>query len=142
MAMAKLPSLCDSALLQSHRVTLPVSEPLADPLTPARLMRLTFFTFMFIMGGVMLLMRVFYESREGFTSMAESSGIPTGIVGGAVVLVSGAVLFTDALVVLVHLIRRSSSSTSSDAVDCNTSSASIVSSGHFAPVSVSFNKSQ
>lgn len=139
--MAKLPSLCDSSLLQSHTVTLAVSEPLADPLTPARVMRLTFFTLMFIVGGVMLLMRVFYESREGFTSMAESSGIPTGIVGGAVVLISGAILFTDALVILVHLVRRSAASPT-DAVECNTSSASIASSGRLVPVSVSFNKSQ
>lgn len=137
--MAKLPSLCDSNLLQSHNGMVPVSEPLDDPLTPARVMRLTFFTLMFIMGGVMLLMRVFYESREGFTSKAESSGIPTGLVGGAVVLISGGVLLTDVLVILVHLVRRSSSASS---VDCNTSSATLASNGHFIQVSASFSKSQ
>lgn len=137
--MAKLPSLCDSSLLQSHKGAAPVSEPLADALTPARVLRLSFFTFMFIMGGVMLLMRAFYESREGFTSMAESSGIPTGLVGGAVVLISASVLLTDVLVVLLHLVRRSSSASS---VDCETSSDNVATNGHFVAVSASFSKCQ
>lgn len=137
--MAKLPLSCDCT--KAVTITPRVHERPANPLTPARVLRLTFFTFMFLMGSVMLLVRIFYESREGFTSMAESSGIPAGLIGGAVVIVSGAILLTDVMVILAYVVRRYSAS--SQAVDAaNLSSSSVASNGEFLSASVSFTKSQ
>lgn len=137
--MAKLPLTCDCT--KAVTITPRVHERPIDPLTPARVLRLTFFTFVFLMGSVMLLLRIFYESREGFTSVAESSGIPTGLIGGAVVFVSAAILLTDILVLLLYLIRRSSAA--SEAADAaNLSSSSVASNGEFLSASVSFTKDQ
>ncbi|KAK8757252.1 hypothetical protein V5799_008079 [Amblyomma americanum] len=136
--MAKLLS-CDCT--KAVTITPRVGERPADPLTPARVLRLSFFTLMFLMGAVMLLLRIFYESREGFTSKAESSGIPTGLIGGAVVFVSGAMLLADVVVILVYIARRSPAP--SEAVDAaNLSSSTVASSGEFLSASVSFTKSQ
>lgn len=141
--MAKLPLFCDSTKVAT--ITPPVHDSAADPLTPARTLRLALFTLMFLVGGVMLLMRLFYESREGFTSVAESSGIPAGLVGGAVVVVSGAILLADVLVLLVHAGRRSSASSSEAAmVHCSVASSTTLSlaDGQLLCASASFTKSQ
>lgn len=141
--MAKLPLFCDSTKVAA--ITPPVRNPATDPLTPARTLRLALFTLMFLTGGVMLLMRLFYESREGFTSVAESSGIPAGLVGGAVVLVSGAVLLADVLVLLVHAGRRSSSSSEeATVVHCSVASSTTLTmaDGQLLCASASFTNSQ
>ncbi|CAN8021383.1 hypothetical protein HPB47_005524 [Ixodes persulcatus] len=77
-----------------------------SPWSQARLLRLGIFGVLIIAGGIMLALNLFYESREGYTSVAEASGISTGLLGFGLVLASAGVLLVDVLVILTHVARR------------------------------------
>ncbi|CAN7996844.1 unnamed protein product [Ixodes hexagonus] len=91
-------------------------HPPPSPWSQGRVLRLGIFTGLLLLGAAMFALHVFYESRDGYTSVAEASSIPTGFLGFALVVASAGVLLVDVLVVLAQVARRPGLATSQSPV--------------------------